>query len=158
MSPPLRERDGDIEVIALHFLKAYGGRNRGFSPEALESLGKYQWPGNIRQLKNVVQRVSILSDDEIIQADAVELALKGEMSFTRKQEGDSLLAYQDMGLVEAKESFESTLILQKLEETNYNIAKAAQGLGVYPSNLHSKIRKYGIKTKEMKPQTKSQTK
>ena len=156
--PPLRERIGDIEIIALRFLKSYGGRRRDFSPEALESLKKYQWPGNIRQLKNVVQRVSILSDSEIIQADAVELALKGEMSFTRKQEGDNLLAYQDMGLVEAKESFESTLILQKLEETNYNIAKAAQGLGVYPSNLHSKIRKYGIETKKTKSQTKPQKK
>ena len=142
--PPLRERGKDIEILSHHFLKIYGGGGRVFSPEALERLQQYQWPGNIRQLKNLIQRISILSDSEIIQADSVEHALQGEMPGATKQAVDPFLEYQNMGLVAARESFERKLILQKLEETGYNISKAAQQLAVYPNNLHNKIRKYGI--------------
>lgn len=146
--PPLRDRGDDIEVIAHHFLKTYGEGARDFSPEAWKRLAGYQWPGNIRQLKNIVQRVVILSDDEKISEDVVELALSGEMTLSRKRSGGGDNSYGGMGLVEAKETFERRLILQALEEADYNITQAAQALGVYSSNLYSKIRKYGIETRK----------
>lgn len=146
--PPLRERGEDIDILARYFLESFGGGTRSFSDGAMEKLKEYQWPGNIRQFRNVIQRISVMSDDGHIPADAVDLALKGEMKFSAAG-GDGLLdEYRGMGLVEAKDSFERSLILQKLEETGYNITKAAQLLGIYPSNLHNKIRKYGIETRK----------
>ncbi len=145
--PALREREGDIEMLSRHFLGIYGSKGRRFTDGALSVLKRYSWPGNIRQFKNVIQRISILSDETEIEADAVEFALKGEMSGSANSGGIDLRQYHGMGLVAAKDAFESNLIIQKLEETGYNITHAAQQLGIYPSNLHNKIRKYGIQTK-----------
>ncbi len=146
--PPLRERKTDITIIANHFLTIHGGKNREFSPQAMEKLRAYQWPGNIRQLRNIIQRLAILSDETIIPEDAVDIALSGEMSPIRKTGKNDLEQYRDMNLLEARESFERKMILNALEDAQYNISKSAQRLGVYPSNLHSKIRKYGIETKK----------
>jgi two-component system nitrogen regulation response regulator NtrX len=146
--PPLRDRDGDIDLLAEHFLASFDGGGRTFSSEAMDELKKYQWPGNIRQFRNVVQRISVMSDDRVVPAEAVILALEGEMQFNRISADPVLIPFEGMSLGEAKDAFERQLILQKLEETGYNITKAAQLLGIYPSNLHNKIRKYGIETKK----------
>lgn len=145
--PPLRERGEDIRVLGEYFLRRYGGEKRRFSEEARDRLMEYPWPGNIRQYKNVIQRISVLSDEPEISEESVDFALKGEMTRGAGQISNELEEYGEMGLIEAKDSFERKLLLQKLEETGYNITKAAQRLGIYPSNLHNKIRKYGIETK-----------
>ena len=107
----------------------------------MELLEKYNWPGNIRELKNFVERITIMSDEEIISRETVEFYLG-------KQVGDSkpviFEEFGEMKLGEAKDRFERTLLIQKLKEHDFNISRAAENLGIYPSNLHGKIKKYGI--------------
>lgn len=146
--PPLRDRGSDIDLLARHFLNSYGGEKRSFSPQALQLLKTYAWPGNIRQFRNVIQRITVMSDEATIELASVESALQGEMKSSVQPISEGLGEYENMSLNEAKDAFERTIILQKLKSCGYNITRTAQVLGVYPSNLHSKIRKYGIEVKK----------
>jgi two-component system, NtrC family, nitrogen regulation response regulator NtrX len=142
--PPLRERGEDIPLIASYFLEKYrpeGSSERRFDDAAMEVLRSYEWPGNVRELKNFVERVSIMSDEEVLTRDVVEFFL-GERS---DGQTDPVLAeFRDMGLNEARDSFEKRLIEHSLRENEFNISRAATELGIYPSNLHAKLKKYGI--------------
>jgi Nif-specific regulatory protein len=83
--PPLRERRGDIELLALYFLARYNQqrhRNVVFTKEALLRLERYDWPGNVRQLENVIERLVIMSDAETISADEIERILGAETAIT----------------------------------------------------------------------------
>jgi two-component system nitrogen regulation response regulator NtrX len=148
--PPLRERLDDLELLIGYFLSRYSGdeqrdhRSR-LTSEALEELKKYSWPGNIRELKNFIERITIMSEEETISADSVRRFLREKKL---RKTPDALKDFAEMELGEAKAEFERRLIRSKLEEFDYNISRAAEALGVYPSSLHSKIKKYGISTKK----------
>ncbi|MFW5814568.1 MAG: sigma-54-dependent transcriptional regulator [Spirochaetota bacterium] len=143
--PPLRERQEDIPQIASYFLEKYrpeGSAERRFDDAAVELLTSYEWPGNVRELKNFVERVSIMSDEEVLTREVVDYFL-GERS---EGQADPVLAeFSSMGLNEARDSFEKRYIEHSLRENGFNISRAATELGIYPSNLHAKIRKYGIR-------------
>ncbi|MBN2532061.1 MAG: sigma-54-dependent Fis family transcriptional regulator [Spirochaetales bacterium] len=144
--PPLRERKEDIDELVRFFMDKYKrdvkAETRTFSDKSLEILKKYTWPGNIRELKNFIERINIMTDEVIISPETVEKYLG--RSFTQ-EEDTSFTGFENMKLIDAKEQFEKELIEKKLKENDYNISKAAEELGVYPSNLHGKIKKYGIK-------------
>ena len=76
--PPLRERDGDIMVLAMAFLQRFATENRkkmnGFTKEAIQALGSYNWPGNIRELENKVKRAAIMAEGPKITSQDLELA------------------------------------------------------------------------------------
>ena len=147
--PPLRERREDIPLLVDHFLQQLteeGEAAKTFSDEAMRLLQDYDWPGNIRELKNFVERITILGEGEEIGADEVERNL-GRSTGTKRRSSE-LGEYLDMGLNEAKDTFERRYIEEKLQENGYNISRTAQALGIYPSNLHGKIRKLGIETKK----------
>ncbi len=145
--PPLRERQEDLEPLVRYFLHKFNSNSPGgektISSEAMELLKSHQWPGNIRELKNFIERITIMSDEDVISAEAVEFFLgehvQAENEFTALQE------YESMKLNEAKDLFEKQFITLKLEQNGYNISQTAQVLGIYPSNLHGKIKKFGIK-------------
>jgi two-component system, NtrC family, nitrogen regulation response regulator NtrX len=144
--PPLRERTGDIEDLATYFMvkfqKDIKKPPKAFDPGALEILKKYSWPGNVRELKNFVERINIMTDEVIISPGTVEKFLGGNSPI---EEDGVLSEYENMKLTDAKEQFEKELIEKKLKENDYNISRTAEDLGVYPSNLHGKIKKYNIK-------------
>jgi two-component system, NtrC family, nitrogen regulation response regulator NtrX len=148
--PPLRERPEDLPALADFFLGQSSAANRAeakkFSPEALEALSGYSWPGNIRELKNVIERISVMSDEELISAETVNHFISRRPAEESGGKGAPAgqEAYQGMKLGDAKDLFEKTFICQKLKESGYNISRAAEGLGIYPSNLHAKLKKYGI--------------
>ncbi len=147
--PPLRERVEDLPLLVEHFLRQHaeeGQPQKRFTKEAMQVLADYDWPGNIRELKNFVERITILSEGEEIDADEVHRNL-GDVSRTRRRSSE-LGEYLDMGLNEAKDTFERRYIEEKLQENGYNISRTAQALGIYPSNLHGKIRKLGIDVKK----------
>lgn len=163
--PPLRERTGDIPEIASYFLEKYSSpENPGSSssPKKISEKGlgimkSYSWPGNIRELKNFVQRISVMSDETEISPETVSFYL-GEPGITPVQEEDKgglsgeeglaeFLFSSDISLNEAKELFERNFLVKKLEKNSYNITKTAQELGVYPGNLHQKLKKLGIKAR-----------
>jgi len=144
---PLRERTGDIPLLVDYFMNKHAETNDGvsrvISPEGMQILLQYSWPGNIRELKNFVERINIMTDEVEISAESVVKFL-GERN-VGKHEGGLLEEFQEMGLNEARDAFEKRFIEQKLGQNGNNITKTAQALGMYPSNLHGKIRKYGIK-------------
>ncbi|HSP07417.1 MAG TPA: sigma-54 dependent transcriptional regulator [Acidobacteriota bacterium] len=137
--PALRQHPQDIPLLVQHFLSRLCEENnmkrKGITDEALSLLGSYDYPGNIRELKNLVERLLILSKSESIEAGDVRRVLP-----QRPQEGaapDSLL-YSKLGDTERQ------LILRTLEENKWHISKVARILGLERSHLYKKMRKYGI--------------
>ncbi|HKK66455.1 MAG TPA: sigma-54 dependent transcriptional regulator [Clostridia bacterium] len=147
--PPLRERVEDLPLLVSYFMHKYNPLPdqppRSFTSEAMKSLQRYSWPGNIRELKNFIERINIMTDEPEISAELVSHFLQ-EKKIQKVPQG--LQKYSEMQLNEAKADFERTLLEQRLEQCDYNISRTAQDLGIYPSNLHGKIKKYGIKTKK----------
>ncbi len=147
--PSLRERVDDLPLLADYFLEKFSSgreeRKKTISESGMKVLSEYSWPGNIRELKNFIERISIMSNERIVEADTVRNFLGKKKD--EKQNG-LLEEFEDMGLTQARDSFEKMYILQKLEEKDFNISRTAQELGIYPSNLHGKIKKFGIKIKK----------
>lgn len=137
--PPLRERREDIPELVEYFLQyfatEYGQRPRKITPDGLKILVSYDWPGNIRELRNLIERLVIMTPSDTITAKHV---LVGE---TARADYFSLNT-----LKEARDSFEKDFIAKKLEENNWNISKTAEILEIERSNLHRKIKAYDIKT------------
>ncbi len=144
--PPLRERNNDLGILIDYFMEKFRTSPevplKRFDDESMQLLHSYEWPGNVRELKNFTERINIMTDEQVLTADLVRFFL-GES--TPRRRADDFEAYAEMGLSEARDSFEKRYIMQKLREHGHNISRTAQALGVYPSNLHGKIRKYGIK-------------
>jgi two-component system, NtrC family, nitrogen regulation response regulator NtrX len=137
--PPLRERKEDIPELVDYFLEyfaaEYGQKPKKINPDGLGMLQAYDWPGNIRELKNVIERFVIMNPSNIITAKNI---LIGES--TRSD----YFAFNT--LKEARDAFEKDFIAKKLEENNWNISKTSEILDIERSNLHRKIKVYEIKT------------
>ncbi|MDA8086332.1 MAG: sigma-54 dependent transcriptional regulator [Nitrospiraceae bacterium] len=136
--PPLRSRRDDVPALAGHFLKSlaaeYGRAPKSITAEAMKKLSAYPWPGNVRELKNVMERLIIMSAGETISED--------DLHFLGQEQRDDYSGYG--GLKEAKDAFERDYLVKKLSENNWNISKTAEALGIERSNLHRKIKAYGI--------------
>jgi DNA-binding NtrC family response regulator len=132
--PPLRERKEDIPELALHFLGKYGkkmGKHiEGFKPGAMAILNNYPWPGNARELENVVERAVILCDNSIIGTE--DLSVAASRPETEMSANPSL------------EEIEKDYILRVLKEVGRNQSKASQILGIDRKTLYLKLKKYGI--------------
>jgi two-component system, NtrC family, nitrogen regulation response regulator NtrX len=140
--PALRERTEDIPIIASHFLaefcKEYGRKSKGFSPAAMEILLQYPWPGNVRELKNLVERLVIVCPSEEIEPQHLPPEIfRGASKSPQK-------AYES--LQEARSAYEREFVLRKLEESRWNMTKAAAALGLERSHLYRKMRTLGIAT------------
>ena len=149
--PPLRERRDDLPTLIDYFHKSLiKGDNDtsppGFSAEAMKLLTEYPWPGNIRELKNFIERVTILVDETVVTEETARYYL-GEAG-SRLSVVSADREYDTMKLGEARDLFEKRLVERRLEENGFNIAKTAQALGVYPSNLHGKIKKYSVEIRK----------
>jgi two-component system nitrogen regulation response regulator NtrX len=145
--PPLAERTSDIPLLADYFMLKFKPPGeaavRTISPEGMTLLREHPWPGNIRELKNFIERINIMTDEQSISPETVKYFL-GEGGGEGKQ-NDGLGEYSALPLGDAKEAFEKKFIEKKLKAFDFNIAKAAEALGMYPSNLHGKIKRYRIK-------------
>lgn len=144
-APPLRERREDIPELAEHFLKAYAEEN-GFLPktlsaEARDLLLQYDWPGNIRELKNLVERLSIMVSGDTIYPE--DLPTLDGMSIP-KQPG----SFPDLGagktLRQVREAVERHYIAEALERHKGNVTRASNALGIERTNLHKKIKQYDL--------------
>ena len=136
--PPLRERKEDIPLLAEHFLHRFAAENRKevteFSPEVIESLLAYDWPGNIRELENSIERAIILSRDRSITTADLP------------QENVSLVGSASVG--KNLKEVEKTHILNVLRETGENYSEAARVLGVSRMTLYNKAKEYGFDVKK----------
>jgi DNA-binding NtrC family response regulator len=139
--PPLRDRKGDITVLASHFLAKHAARlgkaARGFTTEALAALVRHDWPGNGRELENVVQRMIILAPGEVLGVDSVPADLL-EPAAGRKPAPLEHLSPQSLDEVEAH------FIAKTLRENQGNRAATAAVLGIDKSTLWRKIKRHKL--------------
>jgi Nif-specific regulatory protein len=112
--PPLRERRSDIPILVRHFIKKYSDREISITPQALKKLESFYWPGNVRQLENVIQRALILCDSNQLTPDHIII-----------EEEDSLLDFKG-----TLDDFEKLLLLKRLKEYDGNRTQTAKSLGV----------------------------
>jgi two-component system, NtrC family, nitrogen regulation response regulator NtrX len=140
--PALRERTEDLPIIAAHFLaefcKDYGRKPKEFTAAAMEILLQYPWPGNVRELKNLVERLVIVCPSEEIEPQHLPPELFRGASKSPQKPYESLQ--------EARSAYEREFVLRKLEESRWNMTKAAAALGLERSHLYRKMRTLGIAT------------
>ncbi|MDQ3534786.1 MAG: sigma-54 dependent transcriptional regulator [Bacteroidota bacterium] len=140
--PPLRERDNDLEIFVDHFIsisnKELDRNVQRVSPEVLTIFKNYDWPGNLRELKNVVKRAVLLTEGEV----AGKEKLPDEMVFAIAQ--SSKLKVDGSNLKALQETTEKEQILKTLQEVKYNKSKAAKLLNIDRKTLYHKMSKYNI--------------
>ena len=139
--PPLRERIEDVPLLAGHFLKefttAYGRKPKELTPEAYGVLQDYQWPGNIRELRNLMERIVIMNPQIRVDARHIPLNPGRRAVFDRAPERFG-------SLHEVRAAAERDYILKKLDETGGNVTRTAELLGLERSNLYRKMKTLGI--------------
>ena len=145
--PPLRERKGDITLLVRHFLKKIAYRlNRkvsDVSPEAMEVLKTYHWPGNIREMENLLERlVAFSADHETIDIQD----LPNELVFP-EPDGSGGIVVGSKGLLEARDRFEKMYILSALRKAGWNQSEAARVLGIHRNTLIKKMASHGLGTR-----------
>jgi two-component system nitrogen regulation response regulator NtrX len=145
--PALRERPEDILALADFFLVSRHGktaRTTRLSTEAAQAMTAYPWPGNVRELKNFVERIAVMSDEDTISLETVRRFLPIAGTLQPVITPEMTIQMLMMRLQDAKDAFERHYLVHNLRKNNYNIARTAEAIGIYPSNLHAKIRKHGI--------------
>lgn len=139
--PTLKERRDDIPELAQHFLRLHseeqGMKPKEFSSQGMGALQRHDWPGNIRELRNLIERLLIMVPKPVIDGPDVEMFLQGRVptgvpSLSVGTRYDSLR--------EARNVFEREVISQKLRENNWNVSKTADELKIERSHLHRKIK------------------
>jgi two-component system nitrogen regulation response regulator NtrX len=145
--PALRERTDDIPMLVQHFIDLFyrkeGREPKQFVPEALEALKQYTWPGNVRELKNIIERILIMTSGRSITCDDIP-DLHGGHGETQTTFPTLDGALAQPTLREAREEFEREFLIQKLDENDWNISRTAEIIELERSNLHRKIKSYGI--------------
>ena len=156
--PPLRERKDEIPYLAQAFIERVSKENhlppKQIAPDAMEVLSHYQWPGNIRELKNTIERAVIIADGDTIYRESITNKLNTalveyapepsspEMSFG----GQTVVPQTAIGdMKDVLSNYEKNIIIQALKRVNWNQTKAADLLHLPRRTLVSKIKKYGIK-------------
>jgi two-component system nitrogen regulation response regulator NtrX len=144
-TPPLRERLEDIPLLVDYFVRRYANANnykaKEFSPEALAYLKSLPWKGNIRELKNLVERLLILGPGEELSKDDVITAAGG----AQPELSSALMAIKT--LREFRETAERLFLLEKLDENEWNVTQTAQAIETPRSNLYKKLDQYDIQRK-----------
>jgi len=138
--PALRERAEDIPALVQHFARQFCLENnlkpRAFAPEALEALKRQAWRGNIRELKNTVERLLIMAEGDEIRAQDLSEVLRQASAGPSGEAPGSLKGF--------KESAERAFLVEKLREHQWNISATATAIGTPRSNLYKKLEQYGI--------------
>jgi two-component system nitrogen regulation response regulator NtrX len=135
--PALRERPQDIKLLAEYFLEDFCARNN-FKPKVIDEsvyplLEAYGWPGNARELRNVIERMAILTQVDRLTRDSTPVEIRVQRE-----------AGQRSSVQEARESAEREYLLRALEESDWNVSSAARALGMERTNLHKRIRALGL--------------
>jgi two-component system nitrogen regulation response regulator NtrX len=153
--PPLRERREDIPLLVKHFLKTHSEEQKvkpkDITAEALVALEQYDWPGNIRELSNLIERLMIMVPSEIIDPSHIGLLLQSHSTASGgTATAPSPLATKNFdSLKDARNAFEREYISRKLREHNWNVSRTADDLKIERSHLHRKIKLLNV---ELRPE------
>ncbi len=135
--PALRERPQDVRPMAEYFLEDFTRRNhfrvKSIEPEVFEALEQYHWPGNARELRNLIERMAILTPGDRLGRSAIPVELR-----LSRESGPKSSVH------EARESAERDHLIRALEESQWNVSGAARALGMERTNLHKRIRALGL--------------
>lgn len=158
--PPLRDRREDVPLLVKHFLHVHteeqGLKIKQISPEAMNIFAHYEWPGNIRELRNLIERLMIMVPGPVIESTHASLALQVRPNLAAVQQsatvqsGHPLLTRAYDSLRDARNAFEKEYISRKLREHHWNISRTAEDLQIERSHLHRKIKLLDV---EMRPET-----
>ena len=160
--PPLRERREDIPLLIRHFMKVHaeeqGLRVKEVTPEAMNVFQQYEWPGNIRELRNLIERLMIMVPGGVIDTVQANMSLQVKTSSTATSAGtiptappaaSPLFTQPFESLRDARNAFEKEYIARKLREHHWNISRTAEDLKIERSHLHRKIKLLDV---EMRPE------
>jgi DNA-binding NtrC family response regulator len=146
--PPLRERRDDIPVLIDYFLKKHTRNTsrlvRGLTPETRRLMMNYSWPGNVRQLESAIERAILLCEGDLITVEDLPLEVRQES----RPQAEGAFKLPPEGI--AFEDVERSLIMQAMEQTDYNITKSAKLLGLTFRTLQYRLEKFGIKRPDSK--------
>ena len=147
-TPSLRERPEDISLLLCHFLKLLE-KDIVLEPSALDVLKAHDWPGNVRELKNLAERIAVMHPGEVISAEELEKLIDKKIKRPVNTEQTYMQTALPANILErsfneARESFEKCYLEFHLSKNNGTISRTAEAIGIYPSNLHAKLRKYCI--------------
>jgi two-component system nitrogen regulation response regulator NtrX len=155
--PPLRERREDIPALVQHFMKTHteeqGLRMKEVSPDAMAVFQQYDWPGNIRELRNLIERLMIMVPGYVIEAPQAVMSLQGRTAGAVPvpvHAVNPLLAKSYDSLRDARNAFEKEYISRKLREHHWNISRTAEDLKIERSHLHRKLKLLDV---EMRPES-----
>jgi len=141
--PPLRERREDIPMLLHHFLKMQK-KELALEASALEILSSHDWPGNVRELKNLAERIAVMHQGDGINGDILQKLLDKK----NKKPQNSINSTPDdifnKNFNDARDSFEKSYLEFQLSKNCGIITKTAEAIGIYPSNLHAKLKKHCI--------------
>jgi two-component system nitrogen regulation response regulator NtrX len=158
--PPLRDRRGDIPLLVQHFARRtseeHNLKPKRFDARAMETLQRYRWRGNIRELRNAVERMMIMTPGDIVHVEDLPPDIRGDAPSRQPvpelpsagpspSQGSAAGAPPGGTLREFKDASERAYLVQKLRENNWNISKTAEIIDTPRSNLYKKLEQYGIK-------------
>jgi two-component system, NtrC family, nitrogen regulation response regulator NtrX len=151
--PPLRERPEDIPLLLKHFLDTLSRENnqkpKRMTPAAIDAVKRHRWRGNIRELRNTVERLIIMSPSDLIDLPDLPDSLRSDKLLARPTAAGAPAASggtADAGtLRQFKESAERAYLVEKLRENAWNISKTAEVIGTPRSNLYKKLEQYAIR-------------
>lgn len=148
--PDLKERLEDIPLLTTEFLRQFRSRGLGekrLDDGALALLMRHNWPGNIRELRNLIERLVIMTPGQLITAEDVSFFLQPGAT-TRPARSVHLPDWCQFGFKEARRQFEHDYLCKKLEDCGGNISKTAEKIGMERSHLHKKLKALGIKAED----------
>ena len=138
--PTLRQRPGDIPLLVAHFLEKLNAGTKTISPEAMEALARYSWPGNIRELENTIERIIILSHGEEIGVNDLPSEVRAGLGSRERAASSFQLPEEGIDL----EEVELELVRQALDRTGASVPKAAKLLGLTAKTLEVRMQRFGL--------------
>jgi two-component system, NtrC family, nitrogen regulation response regulator NtrX len=155
--PPLRERLEDFPILVEHFARQVatqnGWREKQFAKDAIDELRRYGWPGNIRELRNVVERLVLLAGEEPVGAADVRLILPVSADSSTSGNGNAEFVAGSFGsgtLAERTEQFEREVLLAEIRRQNFHMTNVARSMGLERSHLYKKCQQLGIDLASMR--------
>ncbi|MFH0883006.1 MAG: sigma-54 dependent transcriptional regulator [bacterium] len=149
--PPLHKRQGDVRVLVDHFLDEFhqnGLPKRTLQPEAMEVLELYSWPGNIRELRNVIERIAILASNPEVEIEDLPAEVRsGAAESTAVSFDTGEIPPVGTSLADVRTTAEKRYLEAVLEQTGGNVSEAARLVGLERTHLHKKLASLGVKRK-----------
>jgi len=154
--PPLKDRKGDLPLLIIHFLRKFseevGKEVRGLAPDAMAVLEGYAFPGNVRELENIIERAVVLCEGDVIQKANLELRSAEEERYLDPDivplSLEELKEMKKQIRERAVEQIEKAFVLNALKRNNWNVSQAAEETGMLRPNFHALLKKLGISVRD----------